>query len=91
MGQFMNAYFIYGVLFGLSKGRLRDLGKRVPDDGATMSWYQPAAGGHGGDFGASFSAAVSTVGSAMSSATGAGGGASGGGGGGAGGGGGGAG
>lgn len=90
MGQFMNAYFIYGVLFGLSKGRLRDLGKRVPDDGASMSWYHPAVGSHGGDFGTSFSAAVSAVGSTMSSATGAGGGASGGGGGGAGGGGGGA-
>lgn len=87
--------FIFGVLFGLSKGAIEELGRLVTADAAVavMPWYHPVHADHemaGVGFGGSFSTAVSTVNSAMSSSTGAGGGASGGGGGGAGGGGGGA-
>jgi uncharacterized membrane protein len=86
----IGTYFIYGVLFGMSKDRMKDLGGMAGPGQNPMAWYYPAHGHHGGDFGASFSTAVASVNAAMSSSTGSGGGASGGGGGGAGGGGGGA-
>ncbi len=93
--EFIEPYFIYGVIMGMSKNQLEGLGALIPANQGLhyMPWYhhnQHEGGLAGGDFGASFSTAVASVNSAMSSSTGAGGGASGGGGGGAGGGGGGA-
>jgi len=93
--DFIEPYFIYGVVMGMTKKQLDGLGSMIPmDKGAYyMPWYHPGNSGDGfggGSFGSAFSTAVASVNSAMSSSTGAGGGASGGGGGGAGGGGGGA-
>ena len=93
--EFIEPYFIYGVVMGLSKKHLDGLGSLIPADKGIyyMSWYhrQNTSDGFGGDsFGSAFSTAVASVNSTMSSSSGAGGGASGGGGGGAGGGGGGA-
>jgi len=93
--EFIEPYFIYGVVMGMTKKQLDGLGALIPVNKGVyyMPWYhrQEAGNGFGGDsFGSAFSTAVASVNSAMSSSTGAGGGASGGGGGGAGGGGGGA-
>lgn len=93
--EFIEPYFIYGVVMGMSKSQLDGLGSMIPTDKGVyyMPWYinhnsESGLGGH--SFGTAFSTAVSSVNSAVSSSTGAGGGASGGGGGGSGGGGGGA-
>ncbi len=93
--EFIEPYFVYGVVLGMDKGQLEGLGSMIPAGrgGYYMPWYHGhnSEGGMVGDsFGSSFSTAVASVNSAMSSSTGAGGGASGGGGGGSGGGGGGA-
>ncbi len=93
--EFIEPYFIYGVIMGMGKNQFVSLGSLIPAEKGVyyMPWYHHhnSEGGFGGNsFGASFSTAVASVNSAMSSSTGAGGGASGGGGGGAGGGGGGA-
>jgi len=93
--EFIEPYFIYGVIMGMKKSQLESLGSIIPAEKGVyyMPWYHHnhSDGGFASNsFGASFSTAVASVNSAMSSSTGAGGGASGGGGGGAGGGGGGA-
>ncbi len=93
--DFIEPYFIYGVVMGMTKKQLDGLGSMIPMNKGVyyMPWYhrQDSGDGFGGSsFGSAFSTAVASVNSAMSSSTGAGGGASGGGGGGSGGGGGGA-
>ncbi len=85
--DFIEPYFIYGVVMGLSKNQLEGLGSMIPAEKGLfyMPWYhhaQSAGGFDSGSFGTSFSTAVASGDSAVSSSTGSGGGASGGGGGG---------